>query len=455
MLAVFCFIALAGFSRLADSFYHNSILVRTARSSLSAASSPDDFADLTKKLLEKKEAAKIVAPSTGKETKKVESKVVPVPTPKPVVKVAPVAPAAPAPAKVVAPAAPVKVAPVPAKTVETVKVVAPVQKVEKIIEVPSTPPPSAVASSTDVILGIGLGLAPYIAIPIILFNSLKGLLKKPKPLPVVEPPKPKVPPYAKSLGEGLKEGIEELLSGKSTPELDLTRKGIKLSVGGFSVAALFTGLLLVLNGGNSEQKPVAPTSAPPAAKVAPAPAPVPKPAPTPEPVKVAPKPAPVPAPEPVKVAPAPAPVPAPEPVKVAPVPAPVPVPEPVKVAPAPVPAPVPAPEPVKVAPAPVPAPEPVKVAPAPVPAPAPKPAPAASSSDEVVEIYVPKTPQKGLEPDTINLDALKSFRVSSHPFFPCYYHLTNQSFSIHYYLNRKPRNRFPVVLGSFLHRKVL
>jgi hypothetical protein len=207
-------------------------------------------------------------------------------------------------------------------------------------------PPPAIASSTDVFLGIGLGLAPYLAIPIILFNAAKGLFKQPKPLPVVETPQPKVSPYSKSLGEGLKEGFDELLSGKSTPDLELTRKGIKLSVGGFTVAALFTGVLLALNGGEkTETKVVAPAPV----KVAPAP----KPATAPVPAKVVtPSPALAPKPEPVKEAPAPVPAPAP---------APAPKEEPVKEAPVPVPAPAPAPMP-----------EPVKEALAPVPASVPK-----------------------------------------------------------------------------------
>ena len=368
-------IALISYFEIVDSFYHNyhnGILVRTARSlsSISMASQ-EDFSDLTKKLLEKKVTAEPTKQVTVA-VPKVESKPKQTaPVPKAVVVPKPEA-------SKVTTASVKTTAPVVVKKAEPVKVVAPVaQKVEKIIEVPSTPPPSAVASSIDVVLGFGLGLAPYLAIPIILFNSAKSLFKKPKPLPVVEAPKPKVSPYSKSLGEGLKEGFDELLSGKSTPDLELTRKGIKLSIGGFAVAALFTGVLVTLNGGEkSETKVVAPA-----------------------PVKVAPTPKPAPAPVKV-VAPAPVPAPKPEPVKVAPVPIPAPVPapapkvEPVKEAPVPVPAPAPAPKP-----------EPVKEAPAPV--------PAATPAEEGVDVYVPPKPVKGLEADTVDLSTLKSLRVSA------------------------------------------
>lgn len=380
-------IALISYFDIVDSFYHNGILVRTARSlsSISMASQ-EDFSDLTKKLLEKKVTAEpVAAPKVESKPKQTAPAPKPVVVPKPAAtKVAPV---------------PVKAtAPVVVKKAEPVKVVAPVApKVEKIIQVPATPPPSAVASSTDVILGIGLGLAPYLAIPIILFNAAKNLFKKPKPLPVVEVPKPKVSPYSKSLGEGLKEGFDELFSGKSTPDLELTRKGIKLSIGGFTVAALFTGVLFTLNGGEKSETKVA---APAPVKVAP----TPKPAPAPVKV-VAPAPVPAPKPEPVKVAPVPVPAPAP-------IPAPAPKVEPVKEAPAPVPAPAPAPapapkpEPVKEAPVPAPAPkvEPVKVAPVPAPVPAATPA-------EGDDVYVPPKPVKGLEADTVDLSTLQSLRV--------------------------------------------
>lgn len=375
-------IALISYLKIVGAFYHNGILVRTARSSISMAAQ-EEFSDLTKKLLEKKVTAVVeTKPKQAVAVPKVEAN-----QPKPVV--------VPKPVVTKVESAPVKAAaPVVVKKAEPVKVVAPVApKVQKIIEVPATPAPSAIASSTDVFLGVGLGLAPYLAIPIVLFNAAKSLFKKPKPLPVVETPKPKVSPYSKSLGEGLKEGFDELLSGKSTPDLELTRKGIKLSVGGFTVAAVFTGVLLALNGGEkTETKVVAPAPV----KVAPAP----KPAASPAPAKVVtPAPAPAPKPEPVKETPAPVPAPAPAP-KV----------EPAKEAPIPVPAPAPAPkpEPVKEAPAPVPAPapkvEPVKVAPAPTPV------PAATPAAEDVDVYVPPKPVKGLEADTVDLSTLKSLR---------------------------------------------
>lgn len=373
------FASAAILSRLADGFSHSGFLVRMAsRSSFTMAASSDEFSALTKKLMDKKEQAAVATTSPKKEV--VTSKAQ---TPKPVVTAKPVV------------SAPTVTAPVVNK-VEPVKVVAaPVEKVQKVIEVPSTPPTTAL-SAPEAFLGIGLGLAPYLAIPFILFNAVKGLLKKPKPLPVVEVQKPKVVPYTKSLGEGLKEGIDELLSGKSTEDLDLTRKGIKLSVGGFSVAALFTGLLLVLNGGNTETKEV-PKATPSVAQTkAPAPAPVPVvKAPAPAPVPVV-KPTPVPVPVVVPV-PAPVPVVIPAPVVVPP-PAPVVVPAPVPVV-VPVPAPVPAPVPVV-----VPVPAPVVTAPAPVVVPVP-------ASAAVEEIYVPVIP-KGMEADKVDLSALKSLRKS-------------------------------------------
>jgi len=334
------------------------------------STSNDEFAALTQKLLEKKEKVAVATTTPKKEVEAPKAPAKKVVTAKPVV------------SKPETATAPV------VKKAEPIKAVAvPVEKVQKVIEVPSTTPTTAL-SAPEAFLGIGLGLAPYIAIPFILFNAVKGLLKKPKPLPVVEVQKPKVVPYSKSLGEGLKEGVDELLSGKSTEDLELTRKGIKLSIGGFSVAALFTGLLLVLNGGNTETKEV-PKATPSVVQTkAPAPVPVVKPTPVTVPV-VVPPPAPV-------VVPAPAPV-------VVPPPAPVVVPPPAPVVvPPPAPVVVPAPAPVVVPP-----PAPVVKPPPPAPVVVPAPVPAAG----VEEIYVPKIP-KGMEPDTVDLNTLNSLRKS-------------------------------------------
>jgi hypothetical protein len=93
--------------------------------------------------------------------------------------------------------------------------------------------------------GITLGILPYVFLPAILLNSLTKFVKKPKPLPIIADPPRKVEPYNKPLADGAKEGITELLSGKSSPDLDLTRKGIKLSLGSFALAGILTGVMFI------------------------------------------------------------------------------------------------------------------------------------------------------------------------------------------------------------------
>jgi len=332
-----------------------------------------DFSNLQKKLLDKSasKTETVTATATPKAAslKKVdEKKVVQAPAVKAVAKPE---------AKVVAPAV---IKPVVEKKVETVaKTVAPT--------------PDAV-SFGDAAVGITLGIVPYLLLPAVAFNAAKGLVKKPKPLPVE--PAPKVIPYSKSLGEGIKEGLAEFAAGKISPDV---RKALQLSAIGFGTAIGLTAVSVIINPSGevkeapavkvapketpkSTPKPAATTKATPAVKVAPVtkPAPVPTPAPKVEPAP-APKPVPVPEPAPApKVAPVPEPAPAP---KVAPVPEPAPAPKPV-----PVPEPAPAP----------------KVAPAPVAPPAPK----AAAGDEVVEVY--KAP--AVSADNVDLSALKSLRKS-------------------------------------------
>ncbi len=300
----------------------------------------------------------------------------------------------------------------------------PLPKFESKVAV--SPSASSVPSgpgSNDALVGISLGLVPFVLIPVALLNVAQGLIKKPKAIKEPASGKKVIKTFNKPLDVGAKEGIDELLSGKVTEDLELTRKGIKLSLAGFSSAAAGVAILFALGGSKPEAKVVEqkPVSAP-VVKVAPAPVKAPEPVvakPAPAPVKAPetvvakPAPAPVKAPEPVVAKPAPAPVKAPEPVVAKPAPAPVKAPETVVAKPAP--APVKAPEPVvaKPAPAPVKAPEPVveKAAPAPVKAPEPvveKPKPAPAPAPKVEEYKAPVP--KGMEPEKVDLEKLKSLR---------------------------------------------
>lgn len=136
----------------------------------------------------------------------------------------------------------------------TSTVVTPQQKpVASAATVTTTP---ASLSTGDFVAGVGLGLLPYLLIPAILLNAVKGFLgtlKKPKPLPVVQAPpvKAKSAPYTKSLGEGAKEGLSELLSGKKTEELELTRKAFKLSAAAFGMSAVLGAVIFTAGSGES------------------------------------------------------------------------------------------------------------------------------------------------------------------------------------------------------------
>jgi len=360
-----------------------------------------EYSELESKLLKKKEATSSVGTKnepTIEKSPKVAAPAKPVvAAPAKSVVAAPAKPVVAAPAKpvvaasakpvVAAPAKPVVAAPtkpvVAAKTkdaaIASSSVAVPVKEAvpTKPAVVASPPPviavpPTSASSlpSFEFIAGLGLGLAPYIVVPVLAFNALKGLVKEPKPLPVVEVKPPKVNPYSKPIAEGLKEGVEELISGKQS------RRGILFSLAGFGSAAVLAGALIAT-------------------------------APAPEVPKVAQT---VTSTAPVKAAPAskaPAPVVVPAPASKAPAPVVVPAPAPV-VIPAPAPVVVPAPAPVVSAPAPVvvPAPIPAPVVPAPAPVVVPAPAPVVVPAPASLEKKIPK----GLEADTVDVEALKALR---------------------------------------------
>jgi hypothetical protein len=106
-------------------------------------------------------------------------------------------------------------------------------------------------SPLEVCGGVALGAAPFIVIPAVAYSVFKSKLQKQKPFPsktVEQPVPPKVPRYTKSLKEGMKEGIEELKSGKPTPEVKLIQKGLKINLAGIGATAL-VGVALFLNQG--------------------------------------------------------------------------------------------------------------------------------------------------------------------------------------------------------------
>jgi hypothetical protein len=177
----------------------------------------------------------------------------------------------------------------------------------KVAVSPSAPSVPSVPGPNDALVGISLGLVPFVLIPVALLNVAQGLIKKPKAIKEPASGKKVIKTFNKPLDVGAKEGIDELLSGKVTEDLELTRKGIKLSLAGFSTAAAGVAVLFALGGGKPEAKVVEqkPVSAP-VVKVAPAPVKAP------EPVVEKPKPAPVKAPEPVVEKPKPKSAPAPK-----------------------------------------------------------------------------------------------------------------------------------------------
>jgi len=315
--------------------------------------------------LEAKAAKKAASVKAKTETKKVEKKVevskkVKVSKPEKAVQ-------APAPIKAsktyTLPKADVKAAPV-------AKIVAPVE-IKKVEPVIAAAPVTKTVTSTSVPVeanaittGIALGSAPYLLIALVAASAAGGLLKKPKT--VITGPKVTKGAFTKPINVGAKEGIDELLSGKVTEELELSRKGIKLSLAGFGAAAAGAALLLASSSQNTQVAEVKKPAPAPVVKEAPKPVEVKKEAPAPVEVK---KEAPKPVEKPVEVK---------------------------KEAPAPV-------EVKKEAPAPV---EVKKEAPKPV-----EVKKEAPKSVEVKkeEVYVPTVP-KGMEVEKVDLEALKALR---------------------------------------------
>ena len=143
--------------------------------------------------------------------------------------------------------------------------VAAAQSVQKVISVPPVAPSTAL-SGGEFSIGLGLGLLPYLLLPVLALNAAKGLFKPPKPLPVPVEPTTTVGAYTKSLQEGLNEGIKELFS-EQTADTDLTKKGIKLSAAGFGSAIVLTAVLLATTNAKEESKVIAKKPVVPAAIV--------------------------------------------------------------------------------------------------------------------------------------------------------------------------------------------
>ena len=162
------------------------------------------------------------------------------------------------------PATPTTVAPVSVQSVVAAPVAA-AQAVQKIISVPPVAPSTAL-SGGEFSIGLGLGLLPYLLLPVLALNAVKGLLKPPKPLPVPVEPTTTVGAYTKSLQEGINEGIKELFS-EQTADTDLTKKGIKLSAAGFGSAIVLTAVLFATSNAKEESKVIAKKPVVPAAIV--------------------------------------------------------------------------------------------------------------------------------------------------------------------------------------------
>ena len=143
--------------------------------------------------------------------------------------------------------------------------VAAAQSVQKVISVPPVAPSTAL-SGGEFSIGLGLGLLPYLLLPVLALNAAKGLFKPPKPLPVPVEPTTTVGAYTKSLQEGLNEGIKELFS-EQTADTDLTKKGIKLSAAGFGSAIVLTAVLFATTNAKEESKVIAKKPVVPAAIV--------------------------------------------------------------------------------------------------------------------------------------------------------------------------------------------
>ena len=162
------------------------------------------------------------------------------------------------------PATPTTAAPVSVQSVVAAPVAA-AQAVQKIISVPPVAPSTAL-SGGEFSIGLGLGLLPYLLLPVLALNAVKGLLKPPKPLPVPVEPTTTVGAYTKSLQEGINEGIKELFS-EQTADTDLTKKGIKLSAAGFGSAIVLTAVLFATSNAKEESKVIAKKPVVPAAIV--------------------------------------------------------------------------------------------------------------------------------------------------------------------------------------------
>jgi hypothetical protein len=157
----------------------------------------------------------------------------------------------------------------PEQPVAVIEIVAPIQAVPTVVtQVISVPPsePASALSGGEFAVGLGLGLVPYLLIPVIALSAVKGLIKAPKPLPVPVEPTTTVGAYTKSLREGLNEGIKELFS-EQTADTELTKKGIKLSAGGFGVAIALTAVLFATTSAKEESKVIAKKPVAPAAIV--------------------------------------------------------------------------------------------------------------------------------------------------------------------------------------------
>jgi hypothetical protein len=134
---------------------------------------------------------------------------------------------------------------------DAVTIVVPVKEVAKEVKtiISVDPTPSVPLSTPELIGGIGLGIAPFLILPVLAFNAAKGLIEPPRPLPVPAERIDTVGAYTKSLGDGLSEGFKELFE-ENNADTDLTKKGILLSLGGFTFSAVFGGILFL-----TSQKP--------------------------------------------------------------------------------------------------------------------------------------------------------------------------------------------------------
>lgn len=233
----------------------------------------DEFAQLTKKLSQKV-VEKASSPSVQEEKKIEEPAVVAAPTT--------TTPTSVSSAKVATKAAPAKTevekkVEQAAKTVITKPAVqgktqtATTTAVKVVVAQPAQPSDSL--STVEYLQGIGLGAAPFLIIPVLLFNAFSGTIKKVggilqktsnKPDSVtkvsakvaaepVKPVKKVVETYNKPLLEGAKEGINDLVSGKVSADLQETRRALKYAGGAFAASIVFGGLLLTVGGGEGAE----------------------------------------------------------------------------------------------------------------------------------------------------------------------------------------------------------